>query len=66
MHVLRSSAIYRAWNGIQYRAGPFAKNVGHEVYNLNDSELLVAVVARSDASEWEHIVDYPSNHRPVQ
>ena len=23
-----------------------------------------AVVARSDASEWEHIVDYPSRRRP--
>jgi len=129
IHVLRSSAICRAWNGIQYRAGLAAANVGsgklsmnvatvppgaiayahihvdfevmlyilsgrvrhaygegltetvengpgdfiyiepgvpHEVYNLSDSEPVVAVVARSDASEWEHIVDYPSKHRPVK
>jgi uncharacterized RmlC-like cupin family protein len=38
--------------------------VPHEVYNLSDTEPVVAVVARSDAGEWEHIVDYPSQHRP--
>ena len=128
IHVLRASAICRAWNGIQYRAGLSAANVGarqlsmnvatvppgaiafahihvdfevmlyilsgrvrhrfgdglqqqvdngagdfifiepgvpHEVYNLSDQEPVVAVVARSDATEWEHIVDYPSEHRPV-
>ena len=32
--------------------------VPHEVYNLSETEPVVAVVARSDASEWEHIVDY--------
>jgi uncharacterized RmlC-like cupin family protein len=39
--------------------------VPHEVYNLSDTEPVVAVVARSDADEWEHIVDYPSSHRPA-
>jgi uncharacterized RmlC-like cupin family protein len=128
IHVLRESADCRAWNGIRYRAGLSAANVGarqlsmnvatvppgavayahvhvgfevmlfilsgrvrhaygeglahrvdngpgdfvfiepgvpHEVYNLSDTEPVVAVVARSDAGEWEHIVDYPSRHRPV-
>lgn len=37
--------------------------VPHEVYNLSETEPVVAVVARSDASEWEHIVDYPSERR---
>ena len=32
--------------------------VPHEVFNLSQSEPVVAVVARSDASEWEHIVPY--------
>ena len=32
--------------------------VPHEVFNLSDSEPVVAVVARSDASEWEHIIPY--------
>jgi len=38
--------------------------VPHEVINLSDTEPVVAVVARSDASEWENIVDYPSERRP--
>ena len=38
--------------------------VPHEVTNLSPSEPVVAVVARSDASEWEHIVNYPSPRRP--
>jgi uncharacterized RmlC-like cupin family protein len=32
--------------------------VPHEVFNLSDAEPVVAVVARSDASEWEHIVPF--------
>jgi len=129
IHVLRSSAICRAWNGIQYQAGLSGTNVGskqlsmnvatvppgaiafahihvdfevmlyilsgrvrhrygegltevvdngpgdfifiepgipHEVFNLSDSDPVVAVVARSDAGEWENIVDYPSTHRPAK
>ena len=128
IHTLRASAICRAWNGIQYRAGLSSRNVGskqlsmnvatvppgaiafahihvdfevmlyilqgrvrhefgdhlresvenkagdfiyiepgipHEVFNLSDTEPVVAVVARSDAGEWDHIVDYPSKHRPI-
>ena len=38
--------------------------VPHEVLNLSATEPVVAVVARSDASEWEHIVDVPSRRRP--
>ena len=32
--------------------------VPHEVFNLSTSEPVIAVVARSDPSEWEHIVSY--------
>ncbi len=32
--------------------------VPHEVFNLSATEPVVAVVARSDASEWENIVNY--------
>ena len=39
--------------------------VPHEVCNLSATEPVVAVVARSDASEWEHIVDFPSRRRPT-
>ena len=119
--VIRGSPVCRDWNGIQYKTGMSASNVGakqlsmnvatippggvayahihvdfevmlyilegrvrheygeglrqvvensagdfifiepgvpHEVFNVSDTEPVVAVVARSDASEWEHIVPY--------
>ena len=125
--VLRGSGTTRAWNGIRYKTGLSAKNVGarqlsmnvatippggvayahvhvdfevmlyilegrvrhefgegltksienvagdfifiepgvpHEVCNMSATEPVVAVVARSDAREWEHIVEYPSPRRP--
>ncbi|HEY7470723.1 MAG TPA: cupin domain-containing protein [Gemmatimonadota bacterium] len=40
--------------------------VPHEVCNLSPTEPVVAVVARSDASEWEHIVESPSRRRPAR
>ncbi len=124
---IRNPEIHRGWNGIQYRTGMSAKNVGskklsmnvatvppgavayahihvdfevmlfilqgkvrheygddlersmdneagdfifiepgvpHEVINLSDTEPVIAVVARSDATEWENIVDVPSKRRP--
>ena len=119
--VIRASENCRGWNGIRYKVGMSAKNVGstklsmnvatippggvarahihvgfevmlyilqgrvrheygpgltkvveneagdfiyiepgvpHEVFNVSDTEPVVAVVARSDASEWEHIIPY--------
>ena len=35
--------------------------VPHEVFNLSDTEEVVAVVARSDADEWQNIVPYDRN-----
>ena len=35
-----------------------APGVPHEVFNLSDSEPVVAVVARSSADEWDNIVPY--------
>jgi uncharacterized RmlC-like cupin family protein len=35
--------------------------IPHEVFNLSDTEEVVAVVARSDASEWQNIVPYERN-----
>lgn len=32
--------------------------VPHEVFNLSQTDPVVAVVARSDASEWENIIPY--------
>jgi len=119
--VIRGSENVRGWNGIRYKAGMSAKNVGskqlsmnvatippggvafahihvdfevmlyilqgnvrheygpglkqtienkagdfiyiepgipHEVFNMSDTDPVMAVVARSDASEWAHIVPY--------
>jgi uncharacterized RmlC-like cupin family protein len=54
-------------NSVENTAGDFIfiePGVPHEVCNMSDTEPVVAVVARSDASEWENIVDYPSDRRP--
>jgi uncharacterized RmlC-like cupin family protein len=122
--VIRGSGVCRDWNGIRYKAGMSASNVGarrlsmnvatippggvafahihvdfevmlyilegrvrheygpglrqsieneagdfifiepgvpHEVFNRGATEPVVAVVARSDAAEWENIVNYDRN-----
>ena len=49
---------------LENEAGDFIyiePGVPHEVFNASDTEPVVAVVARSDASEWENIVDYDRN-----
>ncbi|MDX1394800.1 MAG: cupin domain-containing protein [Gemmatimonadota bacterium] len=119
--VVRGGGSTRAWNGIRYKSGMWAENVGsrelsmnvatiapgavakahihvdfevmlyilqgrvrheygprlektidneagdfifiepgvpHEVFNLSDTEPVIAVVARSDPREWENIIDF--------
>jgi uncharacterized RmlC-like cupin family protein len=49
---------------VENEAGDFIyiePGVPHEVFNLSDTEPVRAVVARSDPSEWEHIVPYDRN-----
>jgi uncharacterized RmlC-like cupin family protein len=51
---------------VENQAGDFIfiePGVPHEVFNLSDSEPVVAVVARSDASEWENIVPYERSRK---
>ncbi|MEP7382949.1 MAG: cupin domain-containing protein [Gemmatimonadota bacterium] len=46
---------------IENGAGDFIyiePGIPHEVFNLSDTEPVVAVVSRSDADEWAHIVKY--------
>jgi uncharacterized RmlC-like cupin family protein len=46
---------------VDNQAGDFIyiePGVPHEVFNLSTTEPVVAVVARSDASEWENIIPY--------
>ena len=48
-------------HSIENEAGDFIfiePGVPHEVCNLSDTDPVVAVVARSDASEWEHIIPF--------
>ena len=51
---------------LENEAGDFIfiePGVPHEVFNLSDTEPVVAVVARSDASEWANIIPHPSEAR---
>ena len=46
---------------VENSAGDFIfiePGVPHEVFNVSTTEPVVAVVARSDASEWQNIVPY--------
>jgi uncharacterized RmlC-like cupin family protein len=52
---------------VENEAGDFIyiePGVPHEVFNMSDTEPVVAVVARSDASEWENIIPYDRNSEP--
>lgn len=53
---------------IDNEAGDFIfiePGVPHEVYNRSETEPVRAVVARSDASEWENIVPYDPASEPA-
>ncbi len=72
LYILQGSVRHEYGPSLEYRvdntAGDFIfiePGVPHEVCNLSDTEPVLAVVARSDASEWEHIVDFPSQRRPA-
>jgi uncharacterized RmlC-like cupin family protein len=46
---------------VENAAGDFIfiePGVPHEVFNVSDTDPVVAVVARSDASEWQNIIPY--------
>jgi uncharacterized RmlC-like cupin family protein len=48
-------------HALENEAGDFIfieAGVPHEVFNMSQTEPVVAVVARSDASEWENIVNF--------
>ena len=49
---------------VDNQAGDFIfiePGIPHEVFNLSDTEPVVAVVARSDADEWQNIISYDRN-----
>ena len=57
---LSQSVINEAGDFIYIKPG-----VPHEVFNIGD-EPLIAFVARSTADEWDKIINYPSQYRPVE
>jgi uncharacterized RmlC-like cupin family protein len=70
LYILEGGVRHRYGEGLRHSldnaAGDFIfiePGVPHEVYNLSETNPVVAVVARSDASEWEHIVNCPSERR---
>jgi uncharacterized RmlC-like cupin family protein len=65
LYILEGKVRHEYGDGLQKtvdnQAGDFIfiePGVPHEVFNLSETEPVVAVVARSDASEWENIVPY--------
>ena len=49
---------------VENEAGDFIfiePGVPHEVFNMSDTEEVVAVVSRSSADEWDNIVNYDRN-----
>ena len=55
-------------HSVENRAGDLIfiePGVPHEVFNMSDTEPVVAVVARSDASEWENIVNFTRPPKPA-
>lgn len=70
LFILAGRVRHRYGDGLRHSldndAGDFIyiePGVPHEVYNLSETEEVVAVVARSDASEWANIENYPSERR---
>ncbi len=52
---------------VENEAGDFIfiqPDVPHEVFNLSDTEPVVAVVARSSADEWDKIIPYDRDRAP--
>jgi uncharacterized RmlC-like cupin family protein len=73
LYILEGRVRHEYGPGCQYSienvAGDFifiAPGVPHEVFNVSQTEPVVAVVARSDASEWENIVDYDRTTRTAK
>jgi len=49
---------------VENEAGDFIfiePGIPHEVFNMSDTEEVVAVVSRSSADEWDNIVNYDRN-----
>jgi uncharacterized RmlC-like cupin family protein len=68
LYILQGTLRHRYGEGLKQsidnQAGDFIyiqPGVPHEVYNLSDTEEVVAVVSRSAADEWDKIIPYDKN-----
>ena len=58
------SVVPRLKKVLENEAGDFIyikPGVPHEVFNMSDTEPVVAFVARSSADEWDNIIPYDRN-----
>lgn len=74
LYIMQGRVRHDYGDGLKYtvenKAGDFIyiePGVPHEVYNISDTEPVVAVVARSAADEWDKIVNYDKEtQQPVE
>ncbi len=71
LYILQGRVRHEYGSGLTKRvdnqAGDFIfiePGIPHEVFNLSDTEPVIAVVARSDADEWQNIVPYDRAGKP--
>ena len=65
LYILKGNVRHEYGDGLRHAientAGDFIfiePGIPHEVFNLSDTDPVVAVVARSDPSEWQNIIPY--------
>ncbi|PYR63091.1 MAG: cupin [Acidobacteria bacterium] len=65
LYILKGNVRHEYGDGLRHvienTAGDFIfiePGVPHEVFNMSDTDPVVAVVARSDPSEWQNIIPY--------
>jgi uncharacterized RmlC-like cupin family protein len=68
LYILHGRVRHEYGPGLKYsvenQAGDFIyiePGIPHEVFNISDTEPVVAVVARSSADEWDKIIPYDRN-----
>src|SRR6266852_3876771 len=64
IHVGFEVILYIIEGKVRHEAGDFIyikPGVPHEVFNMSDTEPVVAFVARSSADEWDNIIPYDRN-----
>ena len=67
LYILQGNVRHEYGDGLRHvvenTAGDFIfiePGIPHEVFNMSDTDPVVAVVARSDPSEWQNIIPYKS------